>query len=779
MKIRALLSLSLGLALPSPGQQPTAPEEEQKAPLRVDPARDLFDLATLNYNDAQKAKDASKKASRYRSAAKTFTKFLRAFPKDDRALEAWYFLGISYRELGEKEPSRTCFTTAATRWQTGKFVEASALFLASDDYKAEKWREASKWFEIVAKTTKTDEIKHQSLYRRFLCFHKLKDDRGMLLSLKTVLANEGSPYAETARLALARLYRDAKSTRQAHEQFVLLSGSKDAKVRAEAVFQAAVTAQTLGDKKLTKTWFRKTLAESQPKEIKAKTQLALMNLHYKDKEWQQVIDIFRTGDFGLEKNAELQRLIMAAKSYEALGRKTDVNKLYEKISKLSPGSATSFEAAYRVLVRDHEKNARDFPRSAESFLSSYAKKEPKNPKIHSIRLLLAENYYRAKKYPKAIEHYRLLDLTLVDPSNSLGVRYHVAKSQLALKNEEGALAAIKAFITQFPNAKQSTQLRLDRAELLNSAGREAEALADYETILRGTADQELKRVLILRLSAIYKKQESWGKFAAMQEKLLLVPGLDKKTQASANFWLGWNELRLKNNTSADPFLRKARALDPRTFAAKVSPILIKNAFKAEDLDLLEEEINLAKKDSPKTKLPSAILQWMGATLIKDGENQRGWPFLHEGLQDEQQPAKPYVWKLYAKASLTLGKNRDALRGAETILKLEKNAYRKAEALHLKAQAHTKLKQFDDARKSTSDALNLRPQGDLDIRLRMFAGDIDIAAGKPDAAIRHYIVVESTFAKTDADKKEAREKVISTLKAIGTPKALELLKDYQK
>jgi hypothetical protein len=62
---------------------------------------------------------------------------------------------------------------------------------------------------------------------------------------------------------------------------------------------------------------------------------------------------------------------------------------------------------------------------------------------------------------------------------------------------------------------------------------------------------------------------------------------------------------------------------------------------------------------------------------------------------------------------------------------------------------------------------------------MFAGDIDIAAGKPDAAIRHYIVVESTYAKTAADKKEALAKVISTLKAIGTPKALELLKDYQK
>jgi tetratricopeptide (TPR) repeat protein len=775
MKIRALLTILIGLSLPSPGQEP----DQDKDPLQVDPARDLYDLATLNYNDARKEKDPGKRERDYRIAAKKFDQFLRTFPRDEKAIEAWYFLGMTYRQIGEDEASRTCFKTAASTWKTGKFVEASALFLASDDYKDGKWRDAAKWFQIVADTTKNEEIKHQSLYRRFLCFHKLEDKGGMLLSSKAVLANEGSPYAEKARLALARLYRDSKSTRQAHEQFVILSKSRDAKIRAEAVFQAAVTAQALGDKSLTKTWFRKTLSEAQAKDVKGKTQLALMNLHYKDKQWQDVIEVFRIGNFELDKNAELQRLIMAAKSYDALDQKNEVTKLYQQIAKLSPGSASSFDAAYNVLVRDHEKDARGFAQSAEAFLTSYAIEKAKDPKIHSIRLLLAEHYYSAKSYEKAISHYRLLDLSLVDASNTLGVRYHVAKSQLALKNEKGALAAIAAFITQFPEAKQCNQLRLDRAELLNAAGREAEAVGDYEAILLSTTDQKLKRILILRLAAIYQEQESWEKFAAMQNKLLLLPGIDQKTEASANFWLGWNELRLKNSAKAEPYLRIARTLDPKTFASKVSPILIKNAFKAGNLDLLEKEINLARKDSPKTELSSSILQWLGATLIKKGEDQRGWPFLDEGLADKTAPAKPLVWKLYTQASLNLDKHADALRGAGNILKLEENAYRKAEALYLKSQAHTGLKQFDEARQAASDALDLRPAGDLDIRLRMFAGDIDIAAGKPDAAIRHYIVVESTYAKTAADKKEALAKVISTLKAIGTPKALELLKDYQK
>ena len=171
MQILAFLAILIGLSLPSLGQ---APDQKEEA-LRVNPARDLFDLATLNYNDAKNGEDAKKVERDYRIAAKKFTQFLETFPRDEKAIEAWYFLGMSQREIGESEASRTSFKKAITKGKTGKFVEASALFLASDDYKAEKWRDAAKWFQIVSDTTKNEEIKQQSLYRRFLCFYKLED----------------------------------------------------------------------------------------------------------------------------------------------------------------------------------------------------------------------------------------------------------------------------------------------------------------------------------------------------------------------------------------------------------------------------------------------------------------------------------------------------------------------------------------------------------------------------------------------------------------------------
>ncbi len=757
---------------------PAQPAKEKAAPLTVNPARDLFDFATLNYNSASQEKDPKKRERAYRSAAKSFDKLIRKFPRDPKALESWYFLALCYREVGETEASRACFEAVATNWNTGKFVEASALFLASDDYQAEKWKSAAKWFKIVAKTTQDNKVKHEALYRIFLCYHKLNDKPNILLALRAVIFAGDSPFEEKARLAISRLYQNTQSPQQAYDNYILLTDSKNDEIRAEATLQAALTAQVLGKKDLTKTWFKKALSEKNLKEQHGNTQLALMGLHYEDQEWAAVISTFQMGRFELPKEAQLQSLIMAAKSYEALGKKDQVLKLYEQISQLSPGSASSYQAAYRILIRDHQNQAPNFPQSAEAFLQNYAAAHPKDPKIHSARLLLAEHYYRAKKHARAITHYRDLDLTLIDPSNILGVRYHVAKSQLALKNEKGALAAISAFLSQFPTSKQATQLRLERAELLTSLGRDHEALEDYQKVLKASNDPSLKRTILLRLSAIYKEKKDWENFTAMQEKILLLPKLDQKTAATANFWLGWNEFRLKKSASAEPYLRKARQLDPKNFTPKVGPLLVRAAYQAEDTTLLEQEIKLLRASSKSTKLPSAILRWLGATLSKAGEHPRAWPFLHEGLADTSSPASPLIWKLYTQSALETAHFKEALRGAGAILTLEKNAYRKAEALFLKAQAQLGLQQFNEARQATSDALDLRPQGELDVRLRLFAGDIDMAQAKPGDAIKHYTIVQSLYAKTEADKKEALDKVISALKAIGTPEALKQLKKYQ-
>ncbi len=210
----------------------------------------------------------------------------------------------------------------------------------------------------------------------------------------------------------------------------------------------------------------------------------------------------------------------------------------------------------------------------------------------------------------------------------------------------------------------------------------------------------------------------------------------------------------------------------------MTPVFIRQAYKNENLDTLEAEIKTLRKHDPRAKVQTPILRWLGATLCQKGEHLRGHPHLREGLADTKTPVKPLLWRLYAESSLAIKQHHQALAAADSFLKIETNRYRKAEAHFIKARAQVALKQFDPARESTSEALRLNPQGDLNYQLRMFAGDIDIADKKPGEAVRHYAVAESLYAKTPEQKKESKEKVIATYQAIGTPEALKKLKDYQ-
>jgi len=342
----------------------------------------------------------------------------------------------------------------------------------------------------------------------------------------------------------------------------------------------------------------------------------------------------------VEKESELQKLIMAAKSYEKLGKEKEVITLYQKITKLNPNAVSSFDAAYRLVVDSHTKKAKDFTKNAENFLSNYSIDHQEDPKIHSIYLLLAEHYYAEKQHQKALTHYQALDITKIEKANHFGVRYHIAKTLLALKSDRGSLTAIDTFIKEYPDTPQATQLRLDRAELLQTMDRPDKALDDYRAILKTTQDPELKRVLLLRLASSAKEAKNWDLFASYQKQILSLPKLDKKTKASANFWLGWNEYRLKQNLKAEPYLRTARDLDPRIYSAKVGPLLIRSAYQNENKGVLEKEINLLKKHSPETKIPSSIPRWLGASLAQDGKNQRAYKFLHDGLKPFTSKHKP-------------------------------------------------------------------------------------------------------------------------------------------
>lgn len=771
-----LIALTISLATAQEGV-PLPPVVEPPAPLSAKPSRDIFDLATRYYNGASKTKDEKKAKQDYSLAASKFDRFLRAFPNDPKALESWYFLALTYRQIGEDKASRQCFETIATRWTTGKYVAGSALFLASDDYEKKEWASAAKWFSILEKSTDKDKVRHESLYRRFLCFDKLQDSLQIKSALAAILRDKGNPYQETAKLAQARLYQQTKDYRRSFPLFVELSRSSKKEVASDSTLQAALCAQSAGDNAQSLIWFGKAFAHPDLKQWRGQTQFTLMNLHYQAKNHSGVIAAYEKGHFDLQPQPHLQRLIMASKSYDQEGKKDRVLKLYEEISRLAPESDTGFQASYRILVRDHSAEKNNFARQAESFLKRYSSERINDKRLHSARLLLAEYYYAKKDYLAAAPLFEALNLDLLDPSNFLGVRYHLIKSYLATKQNEKSLATIANFEKTYPASKQLLQLRLARAEILSSLDREDEALADYTVVLAATQDVKLQSLILQRLSAIYQETKDYPRFTATQKKILTLPDIVPRVEATAHFWLGWDEFRQKNYTNSAPHLRKARDMFPADFATQVGPLLIRCAYQAEDLTTLENEILDLQKVDSKARAPQPIVRWLGATLAKKGEHARAWPFLNESLQNPGE-VDAFIWRLYSDTALETGHPTEALHAADERLKLETHPYRKAETLYQKSLAHTDLKQFDEARQATSDALKLYPKGELNLSLRIHAGDIDMAAKRPQDALRHYVVVESLYAKERDEKINTTEKVIAALQGIGTPESIKQIPTYQ-
>ena len=75
------------------------------APLKADPARDLYEAAQLAYAEAKNARKKAARKIAYENSQRTFERFLKAFPHDRRVPQARFYLASCYDNLGNKEKS--------------------------------------------------------------------------------------------------------------------------------------------------------------------------------------------------------------------------------------------------------------------------------------------------------------------------------------------------------------------------------------------------------------------------------------------------------------------------------------------------------------------------------------------------------------------------------------------------------------------------------------------------------------------------------------------------
>ena len=768
-----LTSATLTAQEPAEIQEQEIQEPEEKpAPLVANPARDIFEAAQLSYNEGKTAKNKKGAHSAYELSLRTFERFLKAFPYHERVPEAQFYIASCHEKLGNAQAALASFLDLANSSATGPFPEAAAQQVASTYYEEKSYESAATYFAKLAGLATKPETRHVALFRRALCLQKLDRTDQLKEALRQVVFDKGSPYQNQARSAIASLYAKTGEKERAYSNYILLAKAADAKLSSDAILQSALLARELGKKAEAAEWFQQILNTAKLAKWHGKAQLTLMSDSYAEKDYPTAIALFEGGNFQLPPDEDAQRIAIAAESYRLLGNEDAANRLYAVLAKVSPDKDQSFEAAYAVLTRGYENDSKSFIKQAHQFLKQYEPSHPKDARLDNVHLMLGEKYFAAKRYRQAAQQYNSINLTRIDANNVSGLRYRLAYSRLKDGDKKGARDSFNVFLSKHPQDPLAARALAHRASIQRSLGAEEAALSDYEQLLSQTNDKNLRLQALSGLAELYRKKENFPKLIQSHLRLLRdFPDRASREQAASHFVLGWSYFKLEDLNEAQPHFIKARELNPKGLGKDVTLHLALIHFARQDEAALKPELDRLLKDFPNSSLPRPVYAWLGAKRAADESYQEAWKYLSNAVTPSQpKDTKIAVWKAYAKTAEALNKHQEALTATNILIPQEESPYLRALLLHRKAKALLGLRNYSAANTIAKQALELKPQGDLNAELRITLGDIERSQHKLDEALKHYVVVAEIIG-TDNTRQAALRRAIEAYQEKGDATSL--------
>ncbi|NNM28132.1 MAG: tetratricopeptide repeat protein, partial [Akkermansiaceae bacterium] len=768
MHVTRIIVLLAAALLPA-GMVAQAPEET----LRPDPAADLFLLAELAYQEALDSKDPKLQAANFEAALRQFTRFLEAHAGHPNAEKAWYYSAVCAQKTGKEEEARRALATVVSKWKRGPLVGAAAFQLANHHYDRKEYAKAEPLYVTAIMQSDSPPTRHLARYRRALCFQELGKIPETIKALERGLVDDDSPFRGRAEAALPHFYKKVGRREQALALFEKLAASgADEKIRAEATLQTALLARDLNMAELAEKWFEKILVTPGLDEYRGEAQLALMSEASQAGDHKRVVALFERGAFRLKKEQLSRRILLAIKSYEALGQAARTDALYLELQRIAPDGQTALEAAYVLLTRRYQKPGPEFAGEARRFLDRYGKSHPDDARIHSARLMLGEVLFKAGKFREAAEAYAGIDFKHVEAGNHAGLRYRLATARLKAGDRKGALAALDDFLERHPDDSRVEHVYVKRAELHAGGGDDAAALRDLDALLAITKDATLREYAWAEKAGIFKKAKDYRRMITAHERLRSdFPKRDPAKNAASEFWIAWAHFRLDEfEPSVEHFL-KARDADPKALGRDATVHLALVYYSLQQQEALQAELNRLLENYPKSRLPRAVFAWLGVKLSSEGRHQEAWRYLQRGVSTKSPgDTKTVAWRAFARAAVESGHFREALAPVEILLERDDNEFRRAESFYLRARAHFGLGELAPARDAAEAGLELKPQGLLNARLRLILGDIAMAGKDPQGAAEHYVVVAELYSPDAATRTEALTGAIKALDQIGTPES---------
>lgn len=759
LKPLLLAGLASWVTAPLIAQEPPT-DFEEPAPLTADPARDIFEAAQLAYSEGRNAKNGKAAETAYQNAQRTFERFLKAFPYDRRVPEAQFYIASCYEKLSNPDAALSAFIGLAKSGASGPLPEAAAQQVAATYYKNKKYEAAEPFFARLAKLTTKPETRHLALFQRALCLQNLERTDDLKKALRDVVFDEGSPYQEKARSAIAGLYVKTGEKDRAYANYQILAKSSDRAIASDAVLQAALLARELGKDSDATEWFALVMRTPELSKWHGKAQLTLMSEAYAKKDYAATVALYERGKYKLPRDQDAQRIAMTAESHRLLGNQDAANRLYAILAKVSPDKDQSFEAGYAVLTRQYEANDAGFLKAGHDFLNRHEKGHPGDGRLDNVHLMLAEKYFGAKKFREAAQQYNSVNLTRINPASVSGLRYRLAYSRMKEGNKQGARDSFNVFLAKHPQDALAVRALAHRASIQLSLGAKDAALADYEQILGKSQDSDLRLQALSGMAELYRQKENFPKLIETHTQLLKgFPSRPRREQAASHFILGWSHFKQEQPDKAMPEFTRARELNPSGLGKDATIHLALIHFARQDEGALKPELDRLLKEFPDSGLPRPVYAWLGAKRAADEDYEEAWKYLNKATTlSKPTETKTAVWKAYAKTAEALGKHQETLLATDILIPQEESPYLRALLLHRKSKALLGLRKYSAATEIGKQALELKPQGELNAELRITLGDIERTQNKLDEALVHYVVVAELIGTGDTREAAIRRSI---------------------
>jgi tetratricopeptide (TPR) repeat protein len=724
----------------------------------------------------------------YEMAAPEYEKYLGLFPGGADKQTVLFRLAESYRRTGTLNAARSTYQSLLDQFGAGEFVGPASYRLAEIFYADKNYNSAVSYYAKASVRLKDPKLANAAKFFTARCHEALGQKRDARVVYQDLVATpQDNPFLDNCRLSLALLLKGeaeqfagndskARVPAEALKQMESLAQStENPELRAQATVYAGLWQIEKGENAKGEALLKKALDMPDVGRFRDAAQFGLIQILFNAEKYQEVIDRWSGGakEFGAETRPQVT--LLAAKAYRAIKNSDDSTALFRQVVQEVPNTVFAKEAAYELLINLYRANDPNLVKEIDAYLAA----NPEEQKRDQIVLMKAEALFKKQEFNSAAPLYdvlgksrQLTGLMKAEVLMKLGWCY------IQTRENDRAIKAYTELIDGFPTFKSIPAARLQRAMTWLRLNNNDAAMKDLRDLVDKYPKAREREPALLQLGRMLgQRGDSAGMIDSFKIYLRDYPNASGPERAEANFWIGMASFDTRSYKEAIEPLRNAIAGNKDEYFERASLKLMLCSYYLEDKEGCGRDIDAYQGGGAKGQVPYEVLHWIGKTYHDEAKAafDAGHPDIgaekykaavkYLGMLAARDDVKPEDLRALGRSALALSDFAKAVSPFTSYLAVVKDPAPRAEVLNDRAQALVGLFKYSDAQGDVDEGLKLQPDGDVNAKLRVSAGDIQAAQSKWLEAAKIYENVTAVI-DDEAITPRAGEKAVEAYRKAG-------------